>query len=180
MNQSSNCFCNNDFKGFIIAISWRWQWPLKECLGHQFLVWFDFMSRSISSNSINAIAQIAEMLNTLWSFNTIWRQRSGSTLTQVMACWLTAPSHYLSQCWLIISGFWHSFDSILTVSAQAIILYDFENYTFKIPATSPRANELNHPPWTKWPPFRRRYFQMHFHEWKVLYFNKIDNNPALV
>ena len=24
--------------------------------------------------------------------------------------------------------------------------------------------------WTKWPPFRRRYFQMHFREKKVLYF----------
>ena len=24
------------------------------------------------------------------------------------------------------------------------------------------------PPWTRWPPFRRRYFQMHFREWKVL------------
>ena len=24
-------------------------------------------------------------------------------------------------------------------------------------------------PWTKWPPFRRRYFQMHFREWKVLH-----------
>ena len=27
-----------------------------------------------------------------------WRQRSGSTLAQVMACCLTAPSHYLNQC----------------------------------------------------------------------------------
>ena len=26
-------------------------------------------------------------------------------------------------------------------------------------------------PWTKWPPFRRRYFQMHFREWKVVYFD---------
>ena len=26
-------------------------------------------------------------------------------------------------------------------------------------------------PWTKWPPFRRRYFQMHFCEWKVLCFD---------
>ena len=26
-------------------------------------------------------------------------------------------------------------------------------------------------PGTKWPPFRRRYFQMHFCEWKVLYFD---------
>ena len=31
---------------------------------------------------------------------------------------------------------------------------------------------LTHPPpWTKWPPFRRRYFQMHFREWKVLCFD---------
>ena len=28
---------------------------------------------------------------------------------------------------------------------------------------------LTHLPCTKWPPFRRRYFKMHFHEWKVLY-----------
>ena len=27
------------------------------------------------------------------------------------------------------------------------------------------------PPWTKWPPFRRRYFQMHFSESNVLYFD---------
>ena len=27
-------------------------------------------------------------------------------------------------------------------------------------------------PWTKWPPIRRPYFQMHFREWKVLYFVK--------
>ena len=26
-------------------------------------------------------------------------------------------------------------------------------------------------PWTKWPPFRRRYFHMHFLEWKYLYFD---------
>ena len=38
----------------------------------------------------------------LWPCDTIWRQRSGPTLAQVMACCLTAPSHYLNQCWLII------------------------------------------------------------------------------
>ena len=32
-----------------------------------------------------------------------WQHRSGSTLAQVMACCLTAASHYLNQCWLIIS-----------------------------------------------------------------------------
>ena len=40
-----------------------------------------------------------------------WLYRSGSTLAQVMACCLMAPSHYLIQCWLIISQVvWHSPD----------------------------------------------------------------------
>ena len=48
--------------------------------------------------------------NSLWPSDAIWRQRSGSTLAQVMACCLTAPSHYLNQCWLIISEVqWHSY-----------------------------------------------------------------------
>ena len=42
-------------------------------------------------------------INSLWPGDTIWRHRSGSTLVQVMACCLMAPSHYLNQCWLIIS-----------------------------------------------------------------------------
>ena len=41
--------------------------------------------------------------NSLWTSDAIWRHRSGSTLAQVMACCLTAPSHYLHQCWLVIS-----------------------------------------------------------------------------
>ena len=42
--------------------------------------------------------------NSLWPSDDTWHQRSGSTLVRVMACCLTAPSHYLNQCWLIISG----------------------------------------------------------------------------
>ena len=34
----------------------------------------------------------------MWPSDNIWRQKSGSTLAQVMACCLTAPSHYLNQC----------------------------------------------------------------------------------
>ena len=30
---------------------------------------------------------------------------------------------------------------------------------------------LTHLPWIKWPTFRRRHFQVHFHEWKVLCFD---------
>ena len=42
--------------------------------------------------------------NLLWPSDTIWRHRSGSTLAQLMACYLTAPSHYLKQCWLTMEG----------------------------------------------------------------------------
>ena len=42
-------------------------------------------------------------INSLWPSDAIWRQGSRSTLVQVMACCLTAPRHYLNQCWLIIT-----------------------------------------------------------------------------
>ena len=52
---------------------------------------------------------ISIKVNSLWPSDTIWWHRSGSTLAQVLACCLTAPSHYLNQCWLIISkASWHS------------------------------------------------------------------------
>ena len=60
-------------------------------------------------------------INSLYPSDALWWHRSGSTLAQAMACCLMAPSHYLNQCWLIISeGLWHSPD--FTVSAQATIL----------------------------------------------------------
>ena len=44
-----------------------------------------------------------QWVNSLWPSDAISRQGSRSTLVQVMACCLTAPSHYLNQCWLIIT-----------------------------------------------------------------------------
>ena len=41
-------------------------------------------------------------INPLWPSDVIWRQVFRSTLAQVMACCLTAPRHYLNQCWLMI------------------------------------------------------------------------------
>ena len=35
-------------------------------------------------------------------------------------------------------------------------------------------NQLSHPPWKIWPPFRRRHFQMHFREWKVVILIKMS------
>ena len=62
-----------------------------------------------------------QWVNSLWPSDTIWRHKSGSILDQVMACCLTAPSHYLNQCWLIISKVqWHSSECIFTRDASAI------------------------------------------------------------
>ena len=54
-------------------------------------------------------------VNSFCPRDAIWQHRSGSTLAQVMACCLTAPSRYLNQCWLIISKVhWHSSEGNFT------------------------------------------------------------------
>ena len=61
------------------------------------------------------------VVNTLWPSDAIWRHRSGLILDQVMACCLTAPSHYLSQCWLTISEVhWHSHQDNFTSDTSVI------------------------------------------------------------
>ena len=62
-----------------------------------------------------------QFVNSLGPSDAKWRQISGSTLARVMACCLTAPSHYLSQCWLIISKVqWHSSKGKFTRDNPAI------------------------------------------------------------
>ena len=54
-----------------------------------------------------------------------WCHRSGSTLGQVKACCLTAPSHYLNQYWLIFGDVKrYSLESDFTTSVHATILYN--------------------------------------------------------
>ena len=85
------------------------------------------------------------LMNSLWPNNVIWWHRSGSTLAQVMVCWLTAPSHYLNQCWYLISEvkrYWP--ESNFTVSVQPTMLCNkFENCTFEITAMSSMGQWVN-------------------------------------
>ena len=54
-------------------------------------------------------------VNSLQFNYALWQLRTGSTLAQVMASCLVAPSHYLNKCWLIISKVqWHSCGSNFT------------------------------------------------------------------
>ena len=78
---------------------------------HYALIYCQFCwSRLIQSLTIDLFIEVNKWqvleiklgLNSLWPSDAIWRQRSGSTLAQVTAFCLTAPSHYLNQCWLII------------------------------------------------------------------------------
>ena len=58
---------------------------------------------AITGTNHNQIGMLS--FNSLWPSGTIW-----STLAQVIAWWLTAPSHYLNQCWLPINKIlWDSF-----------------------------------------------------------------------
>ena len=57
----------------------------------------------ISLDFIGQLSLLPTWINSLWPSDAVWRQRSGSTLAQVMACCRTAPNHYLNQCWLIIN-----------------------------------------------------------------------------
>ena len=70
---------------------------------------------------------------------------SKSTFAQMKAWCLTASSHYLNQCWLIISGvLWLAAESNFTGSAQEFNLwYELEYYAFKIIAISPKAQWVN-------------------------------------
>ena len=47
------------------------------------------------------------VINSLWPSDDIWHHGSWSTLVQVMAYCLMAPSHHLTQCWFIISRVLH-------------------------------------------------------------------------
>ena len=82
--------------------------------------------------------------NTLWPNDTIWWHISGLTLAQVMAWCLMAPSHYLNQCWLIISEV-HLMRPISQEVPHPPITKSSLKITFvKFHPNLPGANELIH------------------------------------
>ena len=82
-----------------------------------------FIHQNVFENVICEIASVlsrGRWVNSLGPSDVIWRQGSGSTLAQVMTCCLMAPSHYLNQCWLIISKvLWHSSEGNFIRDASA-------------------------------------------------------------
>ena len=58
------------------------------------------MTKGLARSACCPKVSASLLVNSLGPNDAIWRQESGSTLAQVMACCLTAPSHYLNKCCL--------------------------------------------------------------------------------
>ena len=84
-----------------------------------------------------------QCVNSLRPSDAVWRQWSWTTLAQVMACCLTAPSHYLNQCWLIrgsVAYFWEQFRR--NCSRYRFRIWVWKRHFEKIFSNPPGANEL--------------------------------------
>ena len=92
-----------------------------------------YHKNSWSFEAITYGFRMVRITNSLWPSDAIWWQRSGSTLAQVMAWSLQAPSHYLNQCWLI------SDIHIRAISQEMPLPSITENYISKISFKFPRG-----------------------------------------
>ena len=72
-----------------------------------------------SKNSFKPLK--GQWVNSLRPSDIIWQHRSGTTLAQVMDCCLTAPSHNLNQCWLIVRSSGIHLSAILQEIAQPTV-----------------------------------------------------------
>ena len=84
---------------------------------------------------------VQSVINPLRPSDAIWRNKCWRTLAQVMACCLSAPSHYFNQCWLIITMvYWHSSEGNSTTDTSASNHKNWiENYLSKISLKSLRG-----------------------------------------
>ena len=109
-----------------------------------------------SIKKINVLKQTTydvKVFNPLGPSDAIWRHKSGSTLAQVMTCCLTAPSHYLNQCWLIISKVeWHLMASSQEMPQPSITEIICKIKYLNFHSNFPGTNELRlcYDPYTVW------------------------------
>ena len=109
------------------------------------------MHNSWRSTLANILCTVPSIVISPWNINSLgpsdatWRQRTESTLAQAMACCLTAPNHYVNQCWLIINKFLrHPSEGITPRKSEETHQYNkIENYIFKIAFRSPRGQWVN-------------------------------------
>ena len=125
-------------------------WKIPEKLGQYIMCVITQFSEDTSSYDVdlflmNILISVAEE-STHCGLVT---HKSESTLAQVMACCLMAPSHYLNQCWLIISKVrWHPSESNLQEIPQPSVTEISWKISFlKFCSNLPGVNELR---WIDW------------------------------
>ena len=102
-----------------------------------------FYCSDLPENSIDyriyTIYHVSSVIGIGTSLKGYKSDKSGSTLAQVMACCLMAPSHYLNQYWLIISKvLWHSCEGIvMSRSEDTNQKNNIENCIFRITSRFP-------------------------------------------
>ena len=117
---------------------------------------------------------VSTSINSLWPSDTIWRQRSGSTLAQVMACCLTAPSHYLNQCWLMSSDI--HIRPILQEMPQPSITKTRSKITYlKFHSNFPGANVLR-----LMSLHNKLYHHYYIHHWPLTTDSILDENMSTI
>ena len=108
MSLVSSCSClSTIYWSQVLSREWRCSWSSadRRCSNYVWMVNI-FIAYQGATYIINLT------VNSLQANDAIWWHRSGSTLAYLMACCLTAPSHYLNQHWLVIKGLlWHTHGS---------------------------------------------------------------------
>ena len=74
-----------------------------DCKNKRIMHWWHLPAQTGQTTSADQNRLLRMIGLTHCNLATPYIPRPGSTLAQVMACCLMAPSHYLNRCWLIIS-----------------------------------------------------------------------------
>ena len=102
---------------------------------HQGSIYPKFSLARLKKSFMNSVVRLTMIWFTvaMWC---IWLHRYASSMGQVIACCLSATSHYLPQCQLMITGvLYHS----LEINLQVFNINNFEKYTHVIISISPRG-----------------------------------------
>ena len=90
----------NTWTNVDLSIYHQWALGPVACTRRQLVLMISFIKLVFKNYTFKITFMSArwQWVNSWWPTDIIWWHRSGSTLAQVMACFLTAPSHYQNFC----------------------------------------------------------------------------------
>ena len=136
---------NWKFKLANFQIKRRLQWSLETyCMFDACCVWVARI-QSVFSMPVKLFWSVW-VNNSMWPGDTVWRHTSKEALAQIMACCLTAPSHDLNQCWLLIGEVFGIRMKIISHWVPKILFCIMSLKIILLNSLSqlPAANDLNH------------------------------------